>query len=69
MSGLTYHKALVKTAIPMMGTVPVLLGNMENDGSMAHYFRQGMSLFSADKFNFVAYGAEAPQDDLTKVEI
>ncbi|MBC1457635.1 glycosyltransferase family protein [Listeria newyorkensis] len=68
-SGLTYHRALMKTEIPMMGTVPVLLGNMENDGSMAHYFRQGVSLFSSDKFNFVAYGAEAPTSILTKVEI
>lgn len=68
-SGLTYHRSLLKTTIPMMGTVPVLLGNMENDGSMAHYFRQGVSLFSSDKFNFVAYGAEAPMNVLTKVEI
>ncbi|MBC2303625.1 glycosyltransferase [Listeria booriae] len=66
---ITYHKAIARTGIRWIGKVQTLLTNMENDDSMAPYFRQGVTLFSADQFNFIADGAEAPPDFQTKVDI
>ncbi|WP_118907421.1 CgeB family protein [Listeria weihenstephanensis] len=66
---ITYHKALLKTGISFMGSVQDLLVNMEKDETLGTYFRQGVKLFSADKFNFVENGANAPQDLINKVEI
>ncbi|MBC2305036.1 glycosyltransferase [Listeria booriae] len=66
---ITYHKALIRTGLPWMGKVQALLASMAKDDSLAPYFRQGVTLFSADKFNFIADGSQAPQHFQTKVEI
>ncbi|MBC2327794.1 CgeB family protein [Listeria booriae] len=68
-NSMTYHTALLKTKIPFMGNVQQLLTRMEQDESMDDYFRQGVTLFSSDKFNFVKSGVHASQRLIDKVDM
>ncbi|WP_159101561.1 hypothetical protein [Listeria riparia] len=52
-----------------MGSVPHVLTQMEQDEPLDAYFRQGVTLFSADKFNFIKHGVDASQRLIDQVDM
>lgn len=68
-NSMTYHRALLQTMIPWMGSVPHVLTQMEQDEPLDAYFRQGVTLFSADKFNFIKHGVDASQRLIDQVDM
>ncbi|WP_099224801.1 CgeB family protein [Listeria costaricensis] len=66
---LHYHRALWKTQVIFQTRIKNLLAEMVQDASLSGYFRQGVTFFSADKFNFIEQGRGVPQTISKKVDI
>ncbi|WP_239257191.1 CgeB family protein [Listeria ilorinensis] len=66
---LHYHRALWKTSVVFQTRIKRLLTEMVQDASLSCYFRQGVTFFSSDKFNFIERGRDVPQVISKKVDI